>query len=67
MSESRHGDIVYFIQIYHVWEGYLRKIPVLRLNFPRRMVIQIYHVWEGYLRKIPVLRLNFPRLMAREI
>ena len=22
-------------QIYHVWEGYLRKIPVLRLNFPR--------------------------------
>jgi hypothetical protein len=23
-------------QIYHVWEGYLRKIPVLRLNFPRR-------------------------------
>ena len=21
-------------QIHHVWEGYLRKIPVLRLNFP---------------------------------
>ena len=20
-------------QIYHVWEGYLQKIPVLRLNF----------------------------------
>jgi len=24
-----------FEQIYHVWEGYLRTIPVLRLNFPR--------------------------------
>ena len=35
-------------QIYHVWEGYLRKIPVLRLNFPRYS--------EGYLRKIPVER-----------
>ena len=22
-------------QIYHVWEGYLRKTAVLRLNFPR--------------------------------
>jgi hypothetical protein len=24
--------VVYFIQIYHVWEGYLRKIPVQRRN-----------------------------------
>jgi hypothetical protein len=24
----------YFEQIYHVWEGYLRKLPVERRNFP---------------------------------
>jgi hypothetical protein len=27
-------------QIYHVWEGYLWKIPVLRLNFPRHLALE---------------------------
>ena len=31
-------DQVYFIQIYHVWEGYLRKIPVERRNLVSRLV-----------------------------
>jgi hypothetical protein len=38
------GTGKYSIQIYHVWEGYLRKIPVLRRKISR----------AEYLRKIPV-------------
>jgi hypothetical protein len=29
---------MYFEQIYHVWEGYLRKIPVERRKFPQPIV-----------------------------
>ena len=32
------GHLYYSIQIYHVWEGYLRKIPVETKIFPSRMV-----------------------------
>jgi hypothetical protein len=34
-------------QIYHVWEGHLRKIPVLRLNFPRHSTREICRLSTG--------------------
>jgi hypothetical protein len=40
----------------------LRKIPVLRLNFPRhsdREIVRLSPVSDGYLRKIPVKRRFF--------
>jgi hypothetical protein len=40
-------------QIYHVWEGYLRKIPVLRLNFPRHSAREIFRLSIGMFRKYP--------------
>jgi hypothetical protein len=40
-------------QIYHVWEGYLRKIPVLRLNFARHSAREIFRLSTGIFRKYP--------------
>ena len=40
------------IQIYHVWEGYLRKIPVLRQNFPRHSARE-FGLSTGIFRKYP--------------
>jgi hypothetical membrane protein len=34
-------------QIYHVWEGYLPKIPVLRLNFLRLSAGEILRLSTG--------------------
>jgi hypothetical protein len=53
MSESRHGDIVYFIQIYHVWEGYLRKIPVERRKISRAEWRRKFSLKTGIFRKYP--------------
>ena len=33
---------MYIIQIYHVWEGYLRKIPVERRNISRAEWLKPY-------------------------
>jgi hypothetical protein len=40
-------------KIYHVWEGYLQKIPVLRLNFPRHSAREIFRLSTGIFRKYP--------------
>jgi hypothetical protein len=37
-SFQRQTYVLNFIQIYHVWEGYLRKIPVERRNLVSRLV-----------------------------
>jgi len=42
-----------YIQIYHVWEGYFRKIPVLRLNFTRHSAREIVRLSTGIFRKYP--------------
>jgi hypothetical protein len=34
-------------------EGYLRKIPVLRLNFPRHSAREIFRLSTGIFRKYP--------------
>jgi hypothetical protein len=41
-------DVEYYEQIYHVWEGYLRKIPVKRRNTPPNM-IYLFNYTEYYL------------------
>jgi hypothetical protein len=40
-------------QIYHVWEGYLRKIPVLRLNFPRHWLGKFFVSRLVFFHKYP--------------
>ena len=40
-------------QIYHAWEGYLRKIPVLRLNFPRLSAREIFRLSTDIFRIYP--------------
>ena len=40
-------------QIYHVLEGYLRKIPVLRQNSPRHSAREIFRLSTGIFRKYP--------------
>jgi hypothetical protein len=37
----------------HVWEGYLRKIPILRLNLPRHSAREIFRLSTGIFRKYP--------------
>ena len=41
-------------QIYHAWEGYLRKIGVLRLNFPRHSAREIFSSLDWYFSQIPL-------------
>jgi hypothetical protein len=38
-------------QIYHVWEGYFRTIPVLRLNFNRLSAREICRLSTGIFHK----------------
>ena len=39
--------------MYHVWEGYLWKIPVLRLNFPCHSAREIFRLSTGIFCKYP--------------
>ena len=41
-------------QIYHVMEGYLRKIPVLGQNFPRLAAREISQSLDWYFSQIPL-------------
>ena len=43
----------YYIQIYHVWKGYLRKIPVERRKISRAEWQGKYSLKTGILRKYP--------------
>ena len=45
-------------QIYHVWEGYLRKIPVLRLNIPRHSVREIFRLSTS-ISQIPLPNMRY--------
>ena len=43
----------HYIQIYHVWEGYLRKIPVERRNISRAEWRGQFSLKTGIFRKYP--------------
>jgi hypothetical protein len=45
--------IFHSIQIYHVWEGYLRKIPVERRNISRAEWYGNFNLKTGIFRKYP--------------
>jgi hypothetical protein len=47
------GSLRIIKQIYHVWEGDLQKIPVLRLNSPRHSAREILRLSTGIFRKYP--------------
>ena len=47
-------DRVYFIQIYHVWEGYLRKIPVERRKISRAEWRGKFSLKTGFFSQIPL-------------
>ena len=44
-------NLWYFIQIYHVWEGYLRKIPVERRKISRAERRGKFNLKTGIFRK----------------
>jgi hypothetical protein len=50
---SNQNPAFLYKEIYHVWEGYLRKIPVLRLNFPRHSAREIFRLSTSIFRKYP--------------
>jgi hypothetical protein len=53
------------ILLYHVWVRYLRKIPVLRLNFPRHSSQEIFRLSTVIFRKYLSQTYDFANTMKK--
>jgi hypothetical protein len=55
---------IYFEQIYHVWEGYLRKIPVERWKISRAEWRGKFSLKTGIFRKYPICKIVFAETLV---